>query len=66
MMMMRRGGDYHVRALVFKHLTDSGLTSSHERRHCRGDFLGIGDDYGHVFKLKLKMSYKLRLKFRLR
>ena len=40
------GGDYHVRALVFKHPTDSGLTGSHERRHCRRDLLVTSYDYG--------------------
>ena len=46
MMMRGEGGDYHIRALVFKHLTDSGLTSSHERRHGGGDFLVTSDYYG--------------------
>ena len=58
------GGDYHVQALVFKHLTDSGLTSSHERRHCRGDLLGIGDDYGIYHAACMQLG--LRLKFKMR
>ena len=62
--MMRRWGNYHVRALVFKHLIDSGLTSSHERRHCRGDLLGIGDDYGIYHAACMQLG--LRLKFKMR